>query len=246
MITQATTIAAVLLALSLAATGLRGRVWAPGLVYGASAILSLGLLWAGLATLLAGGAATGLRLPVGLPWLGAHLRLDRLSGVFLVLLGMGGAAISLYAIGYGRHEREPHRVLPFYPGFLGAMALVVLADDAFTFLVSWEVMSLLSWALVLTDHRAEATRRASHLYLVMAGGGTMALLLAFGLMAGAGGTYAFAGLRAADPGAGVGAAVIVLMLLGAGSKAGIYPLHVWLPDAMEGPTPVSAPAEGRW
>ncbi len=63
------------------------------------------------------------------------------------------AAASLFALGYGRHEQAPQRVLPFYPAFLAGMNLVVLADDAFTFLVSWEFMSLSSWALVMAHHR---------------------------------------------------------------------------------------------
>ena len=89
-------------------------------------------------------------------------------------------------------KHEPHRVLPFYPAFLGAMALVLLADDAFTFLMCWEIMSLMSWALVLTHHREAATREAGYVYLVMASFGTMVLLLAFGLMAGPDGNYALA------------------------------------------------------
>ena len=75
------------------------------------------------------------------------------------------AAASLFAIGYGRHETEPSRVLPFYPVFLAGMNLVVLADDAFSFLVSWEFMSLASWALVVAHPRwypnlSDAVRRA--------------------------------------------------------------------------------------
>lgn len=63
--------------------------------------------------------------------------------------------------------------MPFYPGFLGAMAVAILARDAFTFLLSWAMMSLRSWALVLTHHRAEEVRRAGYLYLVMASFGTL-------------------------------------------------------------------------
>ena len=92
-------------------------------------------------------------LPLGLPWLGAHFRIDALAAFFLVVVNLGAAAASLFALGYGRHEDAPQRVLPFYPAFLAGMNLVVLADDAFTFLVSWEFMSLSSWALVMAHHR---------------------------------------------------------------------------------------------
>ena len=75
-------------------------------------------------------------------------------------------------------------MLPFYPLFLAGMNLVVLAADAFTFLLAWEFMSLVSWALVLAHHRDAGNVRAGYVYLMMAGFGTLMLLLAFGLLAG--------------------------------------------------------------
>src|SRR5258708_35251882 len=97
---------------------------------------------------------------------------------------LGCAASSLYGIGSGRHEPAPHRVLPFFPAFLAGMNLVVVADDAFTFLLSWEFMSLTSWALVMAHHRVSENARAGYLYLLMASFGTLCLLLAFALLAG--------------------------------------------------------------
>ena len=97
-------------------------------------------------------------LPLGLPWIGAHFRARRASAAFLVVVNLGAAAASLFGLGYGRHEEAPERVLPFFPLFLAGMNLVVLADDAFTFLFAWEFMSLASWALVMAHHRAPATR----------------------------------------------------------------------------------------
>ena len=82
------------------------------------------------------------------------------------------------------------------PVYLAGMNLVVLADDAFTFLVSWEFMSLTSWALVIAHHRISENLRAGYVYLLMASFGTLALLLAFGLLAGADGNYAFDAMRA--------------------------------------------------
>ena len=100
-------------------------------------------------------------------------------------------------IGYGRHEHAPQRVLPFFPAFLAGMNLVVLADDAFSYLLSWEFMSLASWALVMAHHRQSGNARAGYVYLVMASFGTLALLLAFGFLAGPAGGYDFAAMRAA-------------------------------------------------
>ena len=137
-------------------------------------------------------AAPPVRLPLGLPWIGAHFRMDALAAFFLVVVNLGGAGASLFAIGYGAHEKSPERVLPFYPAFLAAMNLVVLADDAFTFLVAWEFMSLTSWALVMAHHHDRDNRSAGYIYILMASFGTLVLLLAFGLLAGGDGGYAFA------------------------------------------------------
>ena len=190
-------------------------------------------------------AASHLALPLGLPWLGAHFRLDALAAFFLVVVGLGSAAASLYGLGYGRHEKAPHRVLPFFPAFLAGMTLVVLADDAFTFLLSWEFMSLSSWALVMAHHRDRDNAHAGYVYLVMASFGTLALVLAFGLLAGTAGSYDFATIRMAEQPLLVSALVLGLVLLGAGSKAGLVPLHVWLPLAHPAaPSHVSALMSG--
>src|SRR5262249_18851683 len=137
------------------------------------------------------GAPTEVSLPLGLPWLGANFRIDTLAAFFLAVVNLGGGAASFYALGFGRHEHAPGRVLPFFPMFLAGMNLVVLADDAFTFLLSWEFMSLASWALVMAHHREADNVRAGYIYLVMASFGTLCLLLGFGLLAGADGGYAF-------------------------------------------------------
>lgn len=226
------TLIAILLATGamLVASGHRSRRRAP-LVYALT--LGAGLLGAALATAhLAGdGGPERLILPLGLPWLGAHLRLDALAAAFLVIVNGGAVLASLFATGYGRDPAEPGRILPFWPAFLAALQLVCLADDAFTFLFAWELMSLLSFALVLVEHEREETRRAAHVYLVMAALGTLALLLAMGLLAGPEGAYAFDSMRArAEPG-WIGHLVVLLALLGAGSKAGLVPLHAWLPLA---------------
>ncbi len=200
-------------------------------VYGVSLLVSGAGIVAALTQLLGQGPTEILTLPVGLPWLGAHFRLDALSAFFLVVVNIGGAAASLYALGYGKHEHEPQRVLPFYPLFLVGMTLVTVADDAFTFLFSWEFMSLSSWALVMAHDQVRENVRAGYVYLVMASFGTLALLLAFGLLAGPEGQYAFSTIRDNHPTTGLTALVLVLVLIGTGSKAGLVPLHAWLPLA---------------
>jgi formate hydrogenlyase subunit 3/multisubunit Na+/H+ antiporter MnhD subunit len=215
------------------------------IVYGASLAISTISLAAALVHLLGAATPASMTLPLGLPWLGAHFRMDALAAFFLAVVDLGAASASLFALGYGRHETAPLRVLPFYPAFLAGMNLVVLADDAFSFLIAWEFMSLSSWALVMAHHRERDNLHAGYVYLVMASFGTLALLLTFGLLAGPEGGYAFADIRAAHPSAGQAALVLCLALVGAGSKAGLVPLHVWLPLAHPAaPSHVSALMSG--
>jgi formate hydrogenlyase subunit 3/multisubunit Na+/H+ antiporter MnhD subunit len=215
-------------------------------IYGASLMITLTLAVVALLSLFgAAASASTLILPLGLPWLGAHFRIDALSAFFLLVVNLGGTTASLYALGYGRHEHSPSRVLPFYPTYLAAMNLVVMADDAFSFLVSWEFMSLTSWALVVAHHRARENVHAGYVYLLMASFGTLALLLAFGLLAGSDGNYAFDAIRASHPSSALAALVLVLAMIGAGSKSGVVPLHAWLPLAHPAaPSHVSALMSG--
>jgi formate hydrogenlyase subunit 3/multisubunit Na+/H+ antiporter MnhD subunit len=217
----------------------------PVVTYAITLGLALSILGAALTSLLASAAPAETALPLGLPWIGARFRVDALSAFFLAVINLGAAAASLYGIGYGRHEAEQGRVLPFFPAFLAGMNLVLLADDAFSFLLAWEFMSLTSWALVMSHHREPGNARAGYVYIVMAAFGTLALLLAFGLLAGSDGGYAFASIREHTHSPAIAGLVLGLALLGAGSKAGLVPLHVWLPLAHPAaPSHVSALMSG--
>jgi hydrogenase-4 component B len=237
--------AAALLGTALLAVASARAQSATTIVYGATLIISVAAATAATAALIGRGAPAGLVLPIGLPWIGAHFRIDALSAFFLAVVNVGGAAASLYALGYGQHEDEPHRVLPFFPAFLAGMNLVVLAADAFSYLLSWEFMSLASWALVIAHHHDAENRRAGFVYLIMASIGTLALLLALGLLTGADGNYTFDAIRAGTRTPLTAALVLVLVLIGAGSKAGLVPLHAWLPLAHPAaPSHVSALMSG--
>jgi hydrogenase-4 component B len=171
--------------------------------------------------------------------------LDVLSAFFSVVVNLGGAMASLYGIGYGRQENNPFRILPFYPAFLASMNLALIADDAFTFLVAWEFMSLVSWALVVCHHRETVHRQAGYIYLLMASFGGLVLLFAFGVLAGSGGGYAFDSIRTLEKPVLMTGLVLILALIGTGSKAGLVPLHVWLPIAHPAaPSHVSALMSG--
>jgi len=109
-------------------------------------------------------------LPIGLPGLPFHLRLDALSAFFLAILGAASAGVSAFAAGYFRanDETPPGLVSLQYHAFLASMALVVLADDAYAFMVAWETMALSSYFLVTTNHRVAEIRQAGYLYLLIA------------------------------------------------------------------------------
>ena len=224
------------------ATLTRGRALA--LVYPLSGLAAIALGIVDLRVLLGGLEATA-RLPIGLPTIGLHLRLDALSALFGVVINGGVLAASVYGMGLDRAKDLTPRVEPLFPLFAAAMNLVLIADDAYAFLFSWELMSLTSWALVVARHTDPESRRAGHLYLVMAAIGTAALLFAFGGLAGPAGGYGFDTIRAHAPGPAIAALVLAAALIGCGSKGGLIPLHAWLPLAHPAaPSHVSALMSG--
>ncbi|MCX7193360.1 MAG: hydrogenase 4 subunit B [Proteobacteria bacterium] len=210
---------------------------------GISLLLTLTALWA------LGTVPDIAVLPLGLPDLPLHLRLDALSAFFLILLGAASFGISLYAAGYFKTMQGGVLgllCLEYYL-FLSSMALVLLADDAYMFMVAWETMALSSYFMVTTDHAIPDIRRAGFLYLLIAHIGAMAILLSFGVMqAGHGiGAYTFDAMRGVHLPAVWSSIAFLLALFGFGAKAGMLPMHVWLPEAHPAaPSPVSALMSG--
>ena len=212
-------------------------------VYPACFVIALIACAVDLSALLGNAIEAG-SLPMGLPTVGLRFRLDALSAFFGAIVNLGLVSSSLYGLGLGRTGLSG-RVEPFFPAFALAMNLVLIADDAFAFLFSWELMSLTSWVLVVSRHDEADSRKAGHVYLVMAAMGTVALLFAFGGMAGPAGGYAFDVIRNHRPDAIVSGLVLAATIVGAGSKAGIMPLHAWLPLAHPAaPSHVSALMSG--
>ena len=186
-------------------------------------------------------------LAIGLPDLPVHLRRDGLSSVFLFLLGAASAGVSIFAAGYFRRGHGTSAGLQClqYHLFLASMGVVLLADDAYTFMVSWETMALSSYFLVTTQHGLPEIRRAGFLYLLIAHVGAISILLSFGVMQGGSWQFTFEAMRGARLPAPWAAAAFLLALFGFGAKAGLVPLHVWLPEAHPAaPSPVSALMSG--
>ncbi|MGH8261465.1 MAG: proton-conducting transporter membrane subunit, partial [Steroidobacteraceae bacterium] len=199
------------------------------------------------------GGVARLVLPIGLPDLPCHLRLDALSAGFLVLLGMTAAGVSLFSAGYFRESESRLRGEGASPGllclqyhvFLASMGIVLLADDAYSFMIAWEVMALSSYFLVTTQHRIPEIRGAGFLYLLMAHVGALSILLSFGILQGGSWQFTFDAMRGAHLSPAWAAGAFLLALAGFGAKAGIVPLHVWFPEAHPAaPSPVSALLSG--
>lgn len=205
--------------------GAVGRHMARMVHQGIALLSGLGALLALLCLILPGRAA--LSLPIGLPGVPMRLALDPLSLVFLLLLFVTAAAAAVFAL--EQHAPEEQRAVPFFPVFVGAMALALLAADSFTLLFGFELMSLASWATVLYRHEEERSRSAALFYLGMAGFSAACLIPAFALLGG--GDPSFTTMRTSTPDGWRAVVVLALVVLGAGSKAGLAPLHLWLPLA---------------
>ena len=183
-----------------------------------------------------------------LPLTGFTLRVDGLSAFFLVVIGVVSAAATVYGFGYSAAYEGRYSLR-----WLGAMLNVlllslsvqVMADNALTFLMAWEVMSLSAYALVLTEHDHPGTVRAAHWYIAVTHAGFVSLVAMFLLLSAGELTTSFASMRSAVLTPGTRDAVFALALFGFGTKAGIAPLHVWLPMAHPvAPSHVSALMSG--
>src|SRR3989440_10950971 len=175
-------------------------------------------------------------LPGLIPYLSFSVRIDALGAFFLLLISLLGVALSIYSIGYaqGFYGRKSVGILgAFYNLLLLATTLVSLADNAFFFLVVWEVMALSAFCLVSFEHEKRETRNAGVLYFVMSHIGTGCLVLGFLLLFQASGSYGFESFH--HLGESLSSAkrnsIFLLFLIGFGVKAGIVPLHIWLPAA---------------
>ncbi len=175
------------------------------------------------------------QLPLGLPWLNWHVRIDALSGFFLSVIGLALVAVSLFGPAYVReyeHGKYPLWALALPTGlFIAGMQLVLIADDAFFFMIAWELMSVASYFLVVYEHENSANRRAGFLYLLMAEIGALFIILAYGVLVGFGEGFTFSAMREAQLAPLWENIAFTLALIGFGMKAGIMPLHAWLPEA---------------
>ena len=211
--------------------------------FGAVGALALGA--AGLA-----GGTLGVMIPALLPVGGLSLGMDRLSAFFVLVIAVAAIPSALYAIAYTRAYEGRHSLAGMglgFNAFLAGMVLVVLARNVLTFLLMWEAMSLASYFLVMTEAEHRETQHAGWVYLVMTHAGFACLLVGFLVMAHGTGTMDLKEWRTASAmlSQPMRHAVFVLLALGFGTKAGVIPLHIWLPKAHPAaPSHVSAMMSG--
>ena len=213
---------------------------------GVCAALGVAGVVTGLAAMAGDSADTGLRIPIALPLdlplQPLSLAPDQLGGVFLVLAGAVGAVAALYGIGYATGPAASRTGWAAFATFLLGMQMVPAAADVVSFLLAWEAMAIGSTVLLLADHRRRtAVVSASMWYAVMTHASFLMLLAGFSVLVAEAGGTSFATLAAAGVTGGPADLAFLLLLAGFATKAGLVPVHVWLPRAHpEAPSHVSA------
>jgi hydrogenase-4 component B len=213
------------------------------LAFGSATLGGLCGVGAALAGLLSNGSAQPLFelwRPL-IPYLQLIVKLDALSAFFLLVVSFLAVALSIYSLGYAKsfYGRKSVGVLgSFYNALLLSTTLVFTANNGFFFLIAWELMALTAYCLVSFEHEKTEARNAGVLYFVMSHIGTGCLILGFLLLFQAAGgaspgDYSFDRFRSLGESLSSGRrdAAFLLFFFGFGVKAGIIPLHIWLPEA---------------
>lgn len=172
-----------------------------------------------------------LKMPIDL--ISINIRLDSLSAFFILGLSVLVLCVSIYSIGYLTHYYNKKNIGLFnflYSTFIISILSVLTAGNMVFFFISWEVMSMVSYFLVVFESENKETRKAGSLYIIMMHVGTAFLMLAFMILYGNSGSFDMSG-HAGDMTELVRGIVFILFLIGFGTKAGIIPLHIWLPYA---------------
>ncbi len=183
-------------------------------------------------------------IPVGSLRINFGLLFDPLSAVFVLLITGVGMLIHIYAVGYMEHDGGRRRFFGYFNLFVAAMLLLVLGNNYVMLYIGWEGVGLASYLLISFWYNRPAAATAGKKAFLMNRVGDAGLVIGIFLMFATLGTVNYAGVFDAVSAGKVGSTTVLLiallLLLGACGKSGQFPLQAWLPDAMEGPTPVSA------
>jgi hydrogenase-4 component B len=212
------------------------------------AVLGAGLGLGGVGSFWATGDSQPIVLPWSLPGAEFSVAVDGLSAIFLVPIFLISLLGNIYGMGYWKqteHPKNGRSLRLFYGTLTAGMALMVIARNSIPFLFGWEIMGLSTFFLIATEDHEKEVREAAWIYLVVTHVATLCLFALFALLWVASGTFALAPLRENSLSPGMATAVFVLTLVGFGLKAGIMPMHVWLPGAHAvAPSHVSAIMSG--
>ena len=202
----------------------------------------------GAAAILATGRTDTFLLSWGLPFGPAEMAVDPLSAFFALPILLVAACCAVYTLGYRPARDNPRNVrrLTFFFGLLVASMIgVITARNGVLFLAAWEIMALSAYFVLTTDDERPEVREAGVLYMITTHIGTLAIFALFSLLKGATGSFLFPAAASLTAGGGIGAGIFLAALLGFGLKAGLMPLHVWLPSAhANAPSHISAIMSG--
>jgi hydrogenase-4 component B len=213
----------------------RRREWVRWVAFGGATVASAIVGLTAAATCGAGRAARGVLLVHHASGFSLEYAIDPLAAWFLMVLSLLAIPIAIFSIGYTRHPPLEGRSVFLGIAFnilLLSVELVFIAADVIAFLFAWELMTLATAALVATEYENLQTRRAAFLYLVMSHVATGALMAAFFILASTSGSMTLATLLTGNTMSGLARDIVfTLFFVGFGVKAGIIPLHIWLPEA---------------
>lgn len=210
-------------------------------------ILSLGCLWGGwdAVQLLMGSTVLDASFSF-LKVFSLQFQIDQLSSFFLLAIFLVCLLSTIYSFHYmetGKRSVKTGVNYFFYSLLIASMALVVTASNLITFMLSWEIMSLSSFFLVIYNYQSSENRKAGYLYFIFSHVGAMFLMAAFGIIYGFTKSFGFDGIDAIPE--AVKLVVFIFSFIGFGSKAGVFPFHVWLPHAHPAaPSHISAVMSG--
>jgi hydrogenase-4 component B len=213
----------------------RDAAWCRRMAFGGSAVASALTTSAAVVVLMSRQPLAGVLFAHSASALVVDYVVTPLSAWFLLLQGVVVIPVAIYSIGYMTHAVRPSRtptVSVTFNVLIAAVSVVFVVNDVIGFLFAWEVMTLATAALVATEHETRTTLRAAYLYLVMSHVGTGALAAAFFTLASAAGSMSFSAILTGHVVSGpLRDLLFALFFFGFGVKAGVIPLHVWLPEA---------------
>ncbi len=187
-------------------------------------------------------------IPCSLPFAPCEIGLDQLSALFLLPVLLISACCSIYATRYwpaANNQRTSSKLTFFFGLLTASIVLLLMARDSIIFLVAWEVMALSAYFVLTTEDHKPEVREAGIVYMVATHTATLALFAMFSMLRVAASSYQFSAMAAINPVTPLAAAIFCTALFGFGLKAGLMPLHVWLPSAhASAPSHISAIMSG--